>query len=138
MATAEAISDASLRDGLAKLNAFEAERPHLTPRGELERKLRLMLMWFIGIRIAMLGAVARYLDGRVDVVKDQMSAEISKVETQLRGDFGALERRVSALELRMDALEARMTALETRLDAFEANMNEQLSAILAAVSQPES
>ena len=55
MSTAET---AKLSERVTKVEtARETERPHLATKADLERHTRLLIMWFIGIALSLLGLI---------------------------------------------------------------------------------
>ena len=55
--------------------AVETERPHLATKADLERQTRLLIMWFIGVALSLLGLiVATFLH-----LNSQLTAIISSL-----------------------------------------------------------
>ena len=55
--------------------AVETERPHLATKADLERQTRLLIMWFIGVALTLLGLiVATFLH-----LNSQLTAIISSL-----------------------------------------------------------
>ena len=55
--------------------AVDTERPHLATRADLERQTRLIIMWFIGVALSLLGLiVATFLH-----LQSQLAAVLSNL-----------------------------------------------------------
>ena len=66
----------SLSERVAKLEtAIETERPHLATKADLERQTRLIIMWFVGMALTMLGLII----GVFLRLNDQLNAILSSL-----------------------------------------------------------
>ncbi len=62
MTTMESTPAGNLSERVARLETtIETERPHLATKADLERQTRLLLMWFIGIQLALFAALVHFL-----------------------------------------------------------------------------
>ena len=49
---------ADLSERVARVEtAIDTERPHLATKADLERQTRLLIMWFIGVALTLLGLI---------------------------------------------------------------------------------
>lgn len=58
MSTMDRTSQPGLPERMASLeSAINTERPHLATKADLERQTRLIVMWFVGLALTLLGLI---------------------------------------------------------------------------------